>query len=308
MITELLAFIFDSVGMVGIAMVTFLALSVGLPIVLGILRFLGIYAIVEEGTTHVYTLFGKVVLLLNEPGLQILWLKMGPRAFLVRWLGELKIVDTRLDQQYLRSQPVNSEEGAPMGIGVWYEMRVSDPVSYLFKNADPKGSLAANVSNAAIQRLSNLPLDTMLQDRHAMSQAVRDEVSPRSQEWGYRLGSIYIRKVHFRDVQMIRQIEQKVVNRLRQVTAGISQDGANQVRVIASSADRRAAVEFAKARALRPTIVGAALQDIGKDPIVLNAMFEVLELERLIEGNSVVTLIPSDSRDMLKQLLAAEPK
>jgi len=308
MITELLAFIFDSVGMVGIAMVTFLALSVGLPIVLGILRFLGIYAIVEEGTTHVYTLFGKVVLLLNEPGLQILWLKMGPRAFLVRWLGELKIVDTRLDQQYLRSQPVNSEEGAPMGIGVWYEMRVSDPVSYLFKNADPKGSLAANVSNAAIQRLSNLPLDTMLQDRHAMSQAVRDEVSPRSQEWGYRHGSIYIRKVHFRDVQMIRQIEQKVVNRLRQVTAGISQDGANQVRVIASSADRRAAVEFAKARALRPTIVGAALQDIGKDPIVLNAMFEVLELERLIEGNSVVTLIPSDSRDMLKQLLAAEPK
>ncbi len=308
MITELLAFIFDSVGVVGIAVVTFLALSVGLPIVLGILRFLGIYAIVEEGTTHVYTLFGKVVLLISEPGLQILWLKMGPRAFLVRWLGELKIVDTRLDQQYLRSQPVNSEEGAPMGIGVWYEMRVSDPVSYLFKNADPKGSLAANVSNAAIQRLSNLPLDTMLQDRHAMSQAVRDEVSPRSQEWGYRLGSIYIRKVHFRDVQMIRQIEQKVVNRLRQVTAGISQDGANQVRVIASSADRRAAVEFAKARALRPTIVGAALQDIGKDPIVLNAMFEVLELERLIEGNSVVTLIPSDSRDMLKQLLAAEPK
>ena len=299
-------FIFNSVGTLGVAVVTFLVLSVGLPIVLGILRFLGIYAIVDEGTTHVYTLFGKVVLLISEPGLQILWLKIGPRAFLVRWLGELKVVDTRLDQQYLRSQPVNSEEGAPMGIGVWYEMRVSDPVSYLFKNADPKGSLAANVSNAAIQRLSNLPLDTMLQDRHAMSQAVRDEVSPRSQEWGYRLGSIYIRKVHFRDTQMIRQIEQKVVNRLRQVTAGISQDGANQVRVIASSADRRAAVEFAKARALRPTIVGAALQDIGKDPIVLNAMFEVLELERLIEGQSNVTLIPSDSRDMLKQLLAAE--
>ena len=299
-------FIFNSVGMLGVAVVTFLVLSVGLPIVLGILRFLGIYAIVDEGTTHVYTLFGKVVLLISEPGLQILWLKIGPRAFLVRWLGELKVVDTRLDQQYLRSQPVNSEEGAPLGIGVWYEMRVSDPVSYLFKNADPKGSLAANVSNAAIQRLSNLPLDTMLQDRHAMSQAVRDEVSPRSQEWGYRLGSIYIRKVHFRDTQMIRQIEQKVVNRLRQVTAGISQDGANQVRVIASSADRRAAVEFAKARALRPTIVGAALQDIGKDPIVLNAMFEVLELERLIEGQSNVTLIPSDSRDMLKQLLAAE--
>ncbi len=30
-----------------------------------------------------------------------------------------------------------------------------------------------------------------------------------------QVGSVYIRKVHFRDVGMIQQIEQKVVNRLR---------------------------------------------------------------------------------------------
>ena len=58
----------------------------------------------------------------------------------------------RLDQRYLRSQPVNSEEGAPMGIGIWYEMFISDPVAYLFKNADPRGSLRANVSASVIQR------------------------------------------------------------------------------------------------------------------------------------------------------------
>jgi hypothetical protein len=33
--------------------------------------------------------------------------------------------------------------------------------------------------------------------------------------------------VHFRDVGMIKQIEEKVVNRLRQVTAAIKQDGTN---------------------------------------------------------------------------------
>ena len=64
----------------------------------------------------------------------------------------------RLDQEYLRSQPVNSEEGAPMGIGIWYEMFVSDPVAYLFKNADPRGSLRANVSNATVRCLSNMKL------------------------------------------------------------------------------------------------------------------------------------------------------
>jgi len=32
---------------------------------------------------------------------------------------------------------------------------------------------------------------------------VRTEVSSKSQEWGYQLGSVYIRKVHFRDIGMI---------------------------------------------------------------------------------------------------------
>ena len=72
----------------------------------------------------------------------------------------------RLDQEYLRSQPVNSEEGAPMGIGIWYEMFISDPVAYLFKNTDPRGSLRANVSNATVRCLSNMRLGDMLETRH----------------------------------------------------------------------------------------------------------------------------------------------
>ena len=56
---------------------------------------------------------------------------------------------------------------------------------------------------------------------------------------------------------MIRQIEEKVVNRLRQVTSAIKQAGANQVSVITSSAEREAAIEFAKAAAIRPATLGA---------------------------------------------------
>ena len=125
-----------------------------------------------------------------------------------------------------------------MGIGIWYEMFISDPVAYLFKNTDPRGSLAANVSNSVVRCLSNMPLADMLENRHAMSQTVRAEVSPQSEEWGYKLGSVYIRKVHFRDAGMTKQIESKVVNRLRQVTSAIRQDGANQVSIIRSTADR----------------------------------------------------------------------
>lgn len=191
-----------------------------------------------------------------------------------------------------------------MGIGVWYEMFISDPVAYLFKNADPRGSLAANVSNSTVRCLSNLKLADMLQDRHAMSQTVRAEVSPQSEEWGYSLGSAYVRKVHFRDAEMIKQIEEKVVNRLRQVTAAIKQDGVNQVSIITSTAERQAAIEFAKASAVRPQIVGAALQTISKDPDILRALFESLETQNIIDGQASITLVPKNS-GMLNQLIAA---
>jgi len=287
------------------AATTFVGLLIIAPAVLGLCRALGLYTILLERQCKVYILFGKVELILEEPGLHLLWLKLGWKAPVVNWLGRCHVLDMRLDQDYLRSQPVNSEEGAPMGIGIWYEMYISDPVAYLFKNADPRGSLAANVSNATVRCLSNLELENMLENRHAMSLTVREEVSPKSHEWGYKLGSVYIRKVHFRDPGMIRQIEAKVVNRLRQVTSAIKQDGANQVSIITGSAERQAAIEFAKAAALRPRIVGAALQEIALNPEIAKAMFEILEAEQLIEGESQIVLVPKNS-GLLAQMAALQ--
>jgi regulator of protease activity HflC (stomatin/prohibitin superfamily) len=270
-------------------------------------RMFGLYAIVEERTCRVYVLFGKVVGVLDEPGLHFLPAKLGPQAFFINFLGSCLVLDLRLDQEYLRSQPVNSEEGAPMGIGIWYEMWISDPVSYLFKNTDPRGSLRANVSNATVRCLSNMPLAEMLQTRHTMSQTVREEVTGKSTEWGYQLGSVYIRKVHFRDAGMIRQIEEKVVNRLRQVTSAIKQAGANQVSVITSSAEREAAVEFAKAAAIRPALMGQAFDEIAREPQVADVLFDVLETQRILNGQSRITLLPSGAHGrMLASLLAAE--
>jgi len=285
------------------AVLAFLGCFAVVPAILGLLKMFGVYTIVEEGRCQVYVLFGQVVARIDEPGLHILLFKLGLKAPIVRWMGRLYVLDMRIDQQYLRSQPVNSEEGAPLGIGIWYEMFISDPVAYLFKNTDPRGSLAANVSNSTVRCLSNMKLADMLQDRHTMSQTVRAEVSPQSHEWGYKLGSVYIRKVHFRDTQMIQQIEEKVVNRLRQVTSSIKQEGANQVSIITSTAERQAAAEFAKAAAMRPQIVGAALNQVVADPDVEAAMFEILEIQKLLEGKARITLVPQRS-GILPDLLA----
>lgn len=111
-------------------------------------------------------------------------------------------------------------------------------------------------------------------------------------------------RVHFRDIGMIKQIESKVVNRLRQVTSAIKQDGANQVSIITSTAERQAAIEFAKAAAIRPEIVGATLQTISQDSEMASAMFEILEAQKIIEGEARITLLP-EGGGLLAPLLAA---
>jgi hypothetical protein len=104
---------------------------------------------------------------------------------------------------------------------------------------------------------------------------------------------------------MIKQIEEKVVNRLRQVTAAIKQDGSNQVNIITSTAEQKASIEFARAAAMRPQIVGAALQKISQDPEISSALFQTLETQNIIDGQATITLIPKDSR-FLGELVASQ--
>jgi regulator of protease activity HflC (stomatin/prohibitin superfamily) len=285
--------------------ITFVLCWLTIPALLILLNAINFFTTVPEGRYKVYMLFGRVLGVVQEPGMHFLWLRLGPQASLVRFFGKVYEIDARLDQEYLRSNPVNTEEGTPMGVGVWYEVRIKDAVDFLYKNVDPRGSLRANVTNAAVRCLSNMPLEAMLENRHSMSRVVRAEVSPKSEEWGYQLGSVYIRKVHFRDDQMISQIEHKVVNRLRQVTSAIRQAGANQVDVITSAAERQAAAEFARARSVRPQLVREALHEIGQDRDVLDAVFETLEVDRIIKGGAEVTLIPGGNSDTLASLLAS---
>ncbi|MCL1912650.1 MAG: SPFH domain-containing protein [Eubacteriaceae bacterium] len=258
-----------------------------------LMRLLGFYTTVNERQAVVYILFGNVVGILVEPGIHFLWKDLGPKALFINWLGRRVEVDMRLDQQYLRSQAVNSEEGAPMGVGLWYEMYINDPIAYIFRNTDPRGSLTANVGNSTVRCLSNLPLESMMASRHTMSKTVREEVSEKSQEWGYRLGSCYIRKVQFMDKNMITQIQNKVVNRLRQVTSAIMQEGANQVSVIKNTADKEAAVDFGKASAIRPQIVGEMYSMISEDDDVCAALLEILEVNEIIANKAILHLLPN---------------
>ena len=78
------------------AVATFIALFIIVPIFFGLLRAFGVYAIVEEGRCHVYVLFGKVLAVLDEPGIYFLWSKLGVVGPIVNWLGKCHVLDLRL--------------------------------------------------------------------------------------------------------------------------------------------------------------------------------------------------------------------
>ncbi|MEX0818865.1 MAG: SPFH domain-containing protein [Pirellulaceae bacterium] len=279
----------------------FVAGLVFIPILLGLARFFGLYTCVQECEAQVFTLFGKVIGTIDTPGLNFPLSHFGPKALLIPFFGKRYVVNTALRQHYLRSQMVNSEEGTPMGVGIWYEMQVKDPVSYLFINTNPDGSLQANVTSSTISTLSNLEMEKMLEDRHSLSRTVRQAVSPLSEKWGYRLGSVYIRKVAFTDVHMVRNITEKVVKRLVQVTSAMKQDGENRVGLIKSETAFKVSQKMAEAAASRPDIVGKALNEIAKqDPEILDTVLEVMEVDNLLASGATIDILPTASNVLVQ--------
>lgn len=72
-----------------------------------------------------------------------------------------------------------------------------------------------------------------------------------------------------------------------------------------STAARQAAIEFARAAAMRPQIVGAALQRISQDREIANAMFQTLETQNITAGEADITVVPKNST-LVADLLAAQ--
>ena len=262
-------------------------------------RMFQLWRVLPERTVIVYTFFGKVVGQVDEPGLFFPIAHFGPRALLFPFFGKAYTVRTVIHQAYLRNQLVNSEEGAPMGVGIWFEMYVNNPKAYLFQNSDPIGSLKANVATAVVKQLSNLRLDVLLENRDALSRKVREEVSPTSSQWGFNLGSTYIRKVAFRDRGMIAEIQRKVVNRLRQVTAAMRQAGENEVAIIHSEADKKASQRLGQAQAVRPQVIGQALAKIQRVPEVAEALFALLDVQATLRSPGKIVLASGGDTGLL---------
>src|SRR5262249_55110675 len=75
------------------------------PLLGGLANIFGVYTTVPERRARVYTLFGNVVGILDEPGLHFLWAELGWRALVINWLGRSFTLDLRLRPGYPRRPP-----------------------------------------------------------------------------------------------------------------------------------------------------------------------------------------------------------
>src|ERR1022692_4686966 len=83
-------------------LIVFLVAFVAEKVVLVLSRVFGLFAIVQERTCRVYVLFGKVIGILDEPGLHILPFKIGPAAFVINFFGTCQDrKSTRLNSSHL---------------------------------------------------------------------------------------------------------------------------------------------------------------------------------------------------------------
>ena len=85
------------------AALAFLASFIAVPALLGVLRSLGVYTIVAERRCAVYTLFGNVCGIIDEPGIHCLWAVCGWRGLIVNWFGRCDVLALDMDQTYLRN-------------------------------------------------------------------------------------------------------------------------------------------------------------------------------------------------------------
>ncbi len=98
---------------------------------------------------------------------------------------------------------------------------------------------------------------------------------------------------------MIAEIQRKVVNRLRQVTAAMRQAGENEVAIIHSAADKKASQRLGQAQAVRPQVVGRALAEIQRTPEVATALFTLLDIQATLRSPGKITLASVESTGVL---------
>lgn len=225
---------------------------------------------VEDGESVLVTRFGKLLVILDKPGLHTMVERLFP------WI-ETHVVSLRRDFRHFQDVHVNDSRGTTVIVDIWLEVRVEDPVKALFHVADWNASLQNLVSHAATSILGNREFKEILCDRTELATILQRDIGQETARWGVKVELVFIRNVSLLP-EVSRQIFETIAARLERAKADIDEAGRLAVAELDANTSVRVSTLVADAKGQYPLAVGRALAQLRKEPAVFDAYTELYGL------------------------------
>ncbi len=257
MITELLFGGLTALGVIGLAVLVFRAITVA----------------VEDEETVLVTRFGKLVAQLRKPGLHVLADKVLP------WVTVHRVSLAR-DFRELKNVHVNDARGTTVVVDVWIELRVVDPVKALFAVEHWDTATQNLLIHAATAALSSKDFSHILRDSSELTATLERELSIETARWGVKVEQVFLRDVSLLP-EVSRQLFGAVAARLDRARAVIEELGRLDVARLEADTAQRVAALVAEAKSQYPLAVGRAFNSMKRNPRVLDAYTTLFGLAQL---------------------------
>lgn len=235
---------------------------------------------VEEESCALVTRFGRLVALLDRPGLQLCWDRWAP------WV-RVHHVSMRRDFRDINNVNVHDAEGSAIVLDLWLEYRIVDAAKALFGVDNWDESLQNLISNCATAILSNRSFQDILIDRTELDQALKAQTADEATRWGISVQRVFIRSIKL-SADVYQQVLDRIAAKLELAKAEIEEMGRTRVAELEAATRLMVATHVADAKGQYPKSIGEALVEIGRQPRVLTAYNTLYELGHVRPHRTVV--------------------
>ncbi len=194
--------------------------------------------------------FGRLARRVDEPGLHVLIDGFAP------WTRTLR-VSRRIQATLLRDIEVHDVGGTELGVDVFVEFQVVDPVKATFAIENLSESVIKLVSHAVITVLGARTFDEILRDSGSLSEGVQAEIRSEAAAWGVEVRKVLLQQMRPSSMAT-EQILAEVAARLEKMKARIEEEGRQAVALLHARTAAEIAVRIAKARGQYPRAIGKA--------------------------------------------------
>lgn len=264
-----------------------------LPLLLALARALTLE--VEDEEAVLITRFGKLDRTLKSPGLLVF------PSMLLPWM-QARRVSLQRDFREISGVHINDARGTTVGVDLWVEFRIVDPVRATFQVADWDRAMQNLISHTASAVLGDREFKQILGDRTELGTSIKRLTESETARWG-----IAIERVFIRDVKLLPEVSrlmlQTIAAQLERARADVDQAGRLAVAQLEADTSVRVAALIAEAKGQYPQAVGRAFEALKKQPAVLDAYNQIYALSTLRPHRTVA--FRGFDRDGLRSVDAA---